>query len=427
MKTRLWFTLWFVLTGSSLLLINGYTIISGAQNIIDVPTTTPTVTRNIVEMTMLLDGIVRQFDCIEATPWSEPTQESGDLPTSTPTPSPTPIPRCYGLVIATSLNVRSGPGTAYSVSTTLKIMAQVDILSAVVNAGGETWYRITSPAGYVLSTYVTIPTDAACNLAAMSAAPVNKFGLHLTVGASQDVVYAALPRVGLLKGTSGTENIIIGARKLRPDLLILYRVIAPDCPPGWGQGDAPTVADSWWSAKYSQWKAAGMIGIADFYELTNECGYGGSAFERAFWGRMIEHANAAGVCLALFSDSYGTPTTLEFQFRAPILDLALAQECKPGKRHIIAMHSYEGVNSGDWKFGRWRLFMSTMAAKYKAVPIVFTEYAYNSGSGKVDCGALWTDWARAEREYSADPQVLGALYFNASPVGGWMDISSCLI
>jgi len=76
-------------------------------------------------------------------------------------------------------------------------------------------------------------------------------------------------------------------------------------------------------------------------------------------------------------------------------------------------------------FGRWELFMRALGEKYRAVPIVFTEYAYNLGSPPVDCGSLWADWGRASVVFAADPQVLGVNYFNVSPVGQWGDVSAC--
>jgi hypothetical protein len=169
-----------------------------------------------------------------------------------------------------------------------------------------------------------------------------------------------------------------------------------------------------------------MIGVADYLELVNECGTPASAWETAFWLRALENANLAGVCLALFSDSYGTPEILQFQFRAAILDQVLAQPCGPGRYHAMALHSYEGASSGEWKFGRWRLFLAALGEKYRAVPILFTEYAYNTGNPPVDCGALWADWTQAARVLEADPQIWGAEYFNVSPVGQWADVSKCL-
>src|SRR5512136_1140150 len=122
----------------------------------------------------LPDGSVYQFDCALSTDLLTPTPEmvsSTPSPTLVPSPTPTntPIPRCYGVVNVPALNVRSGPGTNYSkvaAGSPLKIMARVDIISATVNASGETWYKISNPAGYVLATYITIPDDATCNLAA---------------------------------------------------------------------------------------------------------------------------------------------------------------------------------------------------------------------------------------------------------------------
>jgi uncharacterized membrane protein len=411
--------------------LSGPVLLSNGQ---DEPTPVPPPapvpeSEKVLYINIYTDGTWDYAPLPEGTPTPDeftPAPSSTPTPMPSPTPTSTPLPLCGGLTTADTLNGRDAPRGA--------VTAQFTKGTAVGISGGqwynqagtwELWYKATANGKtvWVLSTYVQLNTGAVCSFPAK---PVtSKLGLHLTVGANAGVVYAALPRIGLLKCTTGTEGICIGAKQQRPDLLILYRVTTPDCPTGWGNGNGTAVADAWWNTKYNQWRAAGMIGVADFTEGVNECGFGGSAWERAFWIRMMENANLAGVCILLFSDSYGTPSILEFQSRAPILDYALAHPCASGRVHSIAMHSYEGVQSGDWKWGRYRLFMDALGDKYLQVPIVFSEYAYNTGNPPTDCTALWADWSQASKVFNADPQVLGVNYFNTSPIGGWLDVSPC--
>lgn len=368
---------------------------------------------------------------VDATPTQEffatstAQQTSTPMPTATATslPSATPTPQgCIGTVTATTLNIRSGPGVENPVVTTLVNGAVVVLLGQALDSQSTKWYKIDR--GWISAAWVT----TGCNppvVVVMQSAPASRLGLHLTVGASQDVVMAALPRLGSLKGTTGTENILQAARSKRPDLLILYRIVAPDCPPGWGSGDAVAVADSWWSSRYAIWQRTGLMGVVDAWEPINECGTPASAWENAFWLRTLDNARLAGLCLAVFSDSYGTPEILQFQHRAPVLNWILDHPCRTGRYHIMALHSYEGAESGSFKFGRYELFMQALGQQYRAIPIVFTEYSYGLGSPPVDCGALWADWRKADQVFVSDPQIWGVNMFNISPVGQWGDLSSC--
>jgi Bacterial SH3 domain len=339
-------------------------------------------------------------------------------PTTTATLSPTPI-GCTGVVTATTLNIRSGPGVENGVVSTLANGAVVVLLGQHDTGTQGVWYKIA--AGWISAAWV----QTGCNPPTTPAPIASKLGLHLTVGASQEVVMRALSRLGLLKGTSGTENILQAAHQQRPDLLILYRIVAPDCPPGWGSGDARAVADSWWASRYAAWQKTGLIGVVDYYEVVNECLQPASAWFNAFWIRTFENASMAGICIAAFSDTVGTPEIIEYQFRAPALDWMLTHECQPGRRHVIAHHTYWGVGGGDWLFGRWKMFVKALGQKYEALDWVFTEYSLGDGRQALDCGALWRDWQQANVIYTTDPHVLGGLYFNVSPVGEWSDVSPC--
>ncbi len=84
-------------------------------------------------------------------------------PTPTPTPSPTPIPAAKGVVTATELYVRKGPGTDYD-NVMVKNEKALLVKDQKVSVLGEKdgWYHITAKVnskkieGYSLATYITI-------------------------------------------------------------------------------------------------------------------------------------------------------------------------------------------------------------------------------------------------------------------------------
>jgi hypothetical protein len=63
--------------------------------------------------------------------------------TLTPVPTYTPIPACFGTVSAsTSVNIRVGPGQAYS---TVRQAENGDILTIIGKVSDNSWFKITSP------------------------------------------------------------------------------------------------------------------------------------------------------------------------------------------------------------------------------------------------------------------------------------------
>lgn len=358
-----------------------------------------------------------------ASPTVTNTPEPTDTPrpTFTPGPSPTPILLCQGKVTANTLNVRSGPGTSFSIVTTYDKDTVVNLLEK-----SGTWYKISNnPSMYVSAQYITITISNGCSFATTFL-----LGFHLLPGAKGEVVDRSLSQLGNLKGIDQTEQILRVAKSQRPDLLIIYRNLTNrfgmrDCPFTWGSGDASAVADVWWDAQYNVWKAQNLLSFVDYFELLNECGTPSSTWDNTFWQRVLDHAKINGVCLALYSESYGSPEPIQYQYRTPVLDRILIEECQPGRHHIIALHIYEGVAGGDWKFGRWRLFLQALGPKYSALRWYVSEYGYAKGTGTVDCAAFRADWTLAEKEFAKNGDILGAALFGVSEQGQWSDFSPC--
>jgi len=305
---------------------------------------------------------------------------------------------------------------------------------AVARNTAGTWYKLVwnGVEGWSSALYWTKPGCTLPVETVMRAPPVSDFGLHLIFSAEYGAVMRALPQLGSLKATDGAENILRAAKTQRPDLLTVWRSLTVlnygtrDCPPQWGQGDASIVADGWWAMLFATWQRRGVLPYTDFFELVNECGAAYFTWENAFWIRTLENANLAGVCIAVFSDAYGTPELFQFVARRPVLNKMLSSECKPGMHHAVAVHSYEGANSGMWKFGRWRLYLDALGSEYEKLPWLVTEYGYNLGTGAVNCDAFVTDWREAAKRYAPHTEIWGAMVFSVGASLQWTDVTACL-
>jgi hypothetical protein len=169
----------------------------------------------------------------------------------------------------------------------------------------------------------------------------------------------------------------------------------------------------------------------DYYEYRNECGFQG-VWEVAFDREMIRLANRRGVCLALFSDAYGTPEIGQFVRRRPVLDSVLAAECRPGRHHVVSLHTYGNVHSGPWIFGRWLLFRAALGKRYDAIQYIFTEFGVtnaagnNDGRGVADCGVATRETLEAIVEYKKHREVLGFALFSVGGSTEWLDLTPCL-
>lgn len=338
-----------------------------------------------------------------------PTQEVTALPPLTPRPTNPPPDEamCMAGVRSSALNIRAAASTTAAVVGKLAQSERVAIDALFVrypegSVNREEWGHLADGRGWIALWYAgsqlaVLDDSPACWEIAItyaSAKPAWLFGLHLIHSARAEVLN--MPELGLVKGTDGTEALIRALTRSRPDVLVLWRNLSTsagvrDCPPSWGQGDARLVADGWWTEQYSTWRARGLLGYVDYYEIINECGAPDWRWENTFWQRVLERASAARVCLAVFSDAYGTPEIVQFVARQPVLEWMLQHECMPGRRHAVAVHIYEGADSGDWKFGRWRLFLGVLGERYAALPWLVTEYGYAYGTGPADCALFWAD------------------------------------
>ncbi len=118
--------------------------------------------------------IHKDYVTVSGKPEPTATPTPTPKPTSTPTPTPKPGPNdqvtvtkeisLKASITASSLNVRSGPGTAYSKAGGLTKGSPITVIREVM-VDGEEWYGISFKAdgktttGYVLSSYVKLAFD----------------------------------------------------------------------------------------------------------------------------------------------------------------------------------------------------------------------------------------------------------------------------
>jgi len=392
-----------------------------------------------------------EWPTAEVRPTDTPTPSATPSPTATPTNTPSPtsspttVPTCYAIVVTDgdTLSVRDKPwGTR---TGTVPSAAPIIPTTRWVDQYGDWWYghHTLEVFGYSHGDYLAFIGD--CTgiedvTPAQNNLPANKRGVHLLTGANCGLLLTHIADYGNTKGISGNEDCIKLVHAVAPDVLLVWRNWVRlgygygDGPPQWGQGNPRVVADQWWVQEYATWEKLGLLGVVDYFEYRNELSFEGE-WEIAFDLRIIEHANTAGVCLAMFSDGYGNPTLIQFDQRTPVLDAMLAQECQPGRHHVIAAHSYSRYDSGPWLFDRWLLqrdyWRGLHGPKYDAIQWLFTEFGLRDtngeydGRGVADCVSARTELSIIDAKFAAHEEVIGYQIFGYGSLPPWYDWSAC--
>lgn len=346
-----------------------------------------------------------------------------------------------------NLPIRDGVRGRFIGSFTPRTVRILRLEARQRDASGNYWYAFwynfgigaQNPRyGWSNGTQITLTSNlAVCNRLPRS--PRIPAGLHLLYSALPNEVLAVGDAFGVQKGTDGSEALMIALKRQYPSTITVWRNLNLvdlgrwDCPPDWGQGNPVTSARRWWQAQYATWRARGLIqaGAIDYYEYRNECGFIGT-WDAAFDREMVRLATAARVCLALFSDSYGTPEPYQFVTRRPVFDLVLSTECQPGKRHVVSLHTYGRVQSGQWLFGRWLMFRAALGSQYNALQYLFTEFGVTNAQGNIDgrgtpnCVTATQEIVEAVIEYKKHPEVLGFALFSVGSGTEWIDLTPCL-
>jgi hypothetical protein len=266
-------------------------------------------------------------------------------------------------------------------------------------------------------------------------------GLHLLAGADRGTVLAFIERmrdagypIGTVKGVSGTEDLLASIKAVSPQTVIVFRTLQTP----WGPSDCPKYdedpveeAQRWVDGQLSY-----LLGVpADYYEIMNEC-EPDPAWVVPFTIEAMRIATTRSTCILAFSFATGMPDVETYIQYLPVYQYALANPCRPGQYHGIALHAY-GVDpqtlvseSGDFLGLRYRLFYSQLLAVFPAaanIPLYLTEAGPGSGGDPaLPCDAVARDVIQYTQQLEADRYVKGFHLWNVGQGGQWVDYTACL-
>jgi hypothetical protein len=266
-------------------------------------------------------------------------------------------------------------------------------------------------------------------------------GLHLLGGADRGAVLAFVQRMrdagyplGTVKGVSGTEDLLIAIKAISPETVTVFRTLHTP----WGIRDCPKMTTDDPVLEAQQWMdgiLGWMLGAhADYYEIMNECDPD-PAWIVPFTIEAMRIAGLHSTCILGFSFGPGMPDVDTYIQYLPVYQFALANPCRPGQYHGIALHAY-GVDpqtlvseSGDFLGLRYRLFYDQLLAAYPSaanIPLYITEAGPGSGGTALTCDDVARDVIQYTQELEANSYVKGFHLWNVGQGGLWVDYTSCL-
>jgi hypothetical protein len=398
---------------------------------------------------------------------SAPTPTFTRTPTITPTNSPpTGSEESCVLVLSTNVNERVDANTS---SEFIRLLLSGDIVRAYefkVFSGivwariwddqyDWGWFGIKTYSGTDLNSGVwwTMRYDtiiSQCDLvptwpSTLVLPPLrNTAGAH-TLGFSVNnfEMLTYIDRFNFLKLTDDSYFLATEFKKKVPNGITVHRSIhvidygLRNCPPGYGVDNPVTVAIVWWDVIYETWGARNLLGPnspIDYFEVINECGWVRGDWENAFWGKILDLAKSNGnLCIALYSDSYGTPEPEQYFERRPILSRVRNTTCRNNKHHVVSLHTYGNFDAPDAFYiaYRWRMLLNAVGPEY-LVDYIFTEQGVtnaqgnNDGRGSPNCSLTSSETVRAVLEFRKYPEVLGFALYSFGGSTEWLDLTQCL-
>ncbi len=266
-------------------------------------------------------------------------------------------------------------------------------------------------------------------------------GLHLLAGADRPTILAFVQRMrdagyplGTVKGVSGTEDLLAAIKAVSPETIVVFRTLQTP----WGVRDCPNITTNDPVFEARQWidgVLTFLLGVpADYYEIMNECDPD-PAWMVPFTIEAMRVAGLHNTCILGFSFATGMPEVERYAEYWPVYQFALANPCRPGRYHGIALHAY-GVEpqtlvseSGDFLGLRHRLYYSQLLAVYPGavnIPLYLTEAGPGSGGLALPCDMVARDVIQYTQQLEADPYVKGFHLWNVGRGGMWVDYTSCL-
>lgn len=370
-----------------------------------------------------------------ATEWI-PTPESSITPYPTDTPGPTEEPPvnygCAGTVTVNgNLNLRKTPNG--TIIGTLADGTRVWVLNIQYDANDNEWAEIRASADihgwvahyYAGVEYIDLDDTPECQEMRwpdpFDWGGVRK-GFHIIQGPRAGDPSAMPFAWGLLKCTTGSEDVCLRAKAANPDLVIIFRQIIQDCPTEW-QWEHP-------SAFYSVTRSY-MPDRFDYYEIVNECFYDNWEVIDDFWVEITRMAHADGKKILAYSYYPSNPPLDAWQYLCDSLEVVDG----------IALHESaywpEDIpipDNGLWLSNPWIagyhnymheaiLEGCNIDIKRYHGPIVITELGTTNGYDDLTCEELQIAWDE-EGNHLSDI-IDGWAMWNVGNLG-WQDISDCL-
>jgi hypothetical protein len=265
-------------------------------------------------------------------------------------------------------------------------------------------------------------------------------GLHLLEGADRPTVLAFIQRmqdsgypIGTVKGLNGTEDLLAAIKAISPRTVIVYRTLHTP----WGFSDCPNYEEE--PVLAAQEWMEGVLGYllgvpADYYEIMNECDPDPDWIV-PFTIEAMRIATTRSTCILAFSFATGMPDVDTYIQYLPVYQYALANPCRPGQYHGIALHAY-GFDpetlvseSGDFLGLRYRLFYNQLLAAFPGaanIPLYLTEAGPGNGGDPVRCDLVARDVIQYTQQLEADRYVKGFHLWNVGRGGRWVDYTACL-
>jgi hypothetical protein len=265
-------------------------------------------------------------------------------------------------------------------------------------------------------------------------------GLHLLQAAPREPVLAFVRQMrdagwplSTVKGTNGTDDLLKAIKAISPETVIVYRTLITH----WGETDCPDQKNPP-VAEAQRWMGGVMpflTGVpADYYEIMNECAPD-PGWLVPFTIEAMRIATQQGACLLVFSFGTGQPEIDVYRQFLPVYQYAVANPCRPGQYHGIALHAY-GVEretllseSGLFLGLRHRLYYAQILPIFPdaiKLPLYLTEAGPGDGGHAFPCEDVARDVVEYTQELEYDPYVRGFNLWNIGRASYWVDYSPCL-
>lgn len=367
-----------------------------------------------------------------------PTPEPSITLFPTDTPGPTEEPPvnygCAGTVTADPrLNLRKTPNG--TIIGSLENGSRVWVLSIQYDANDNEWAEVRASADiygwaahyYAGVEYIDLDNTQEC-LEVRYSSPFDwggvRKGFHIIQGPRAGDPSAMPFAWGLLKCTTGSEDVCLRAKAANPNLIIIFRQIIQDCPTEW-QWQSPSV----FYAITKNYMSPGF----DYYEIVNECGYAEWDIVDAFWVEITKLAHADGIKILAYSYYPASPPLEAWEHMCDSLKvvdgIALHQSAFWPEGYTMPPQSL-WLNKPY--VADYYKYLAQAALQYCGIdlqqyhgPIVTSELGTTNGYDNMSCASLKLAWIATDEDYEENGIMDGYAMWNVGNLG-WQDISDCL-